>query len=113
MMENDDRLIQRFMQANKREVADNGFTRRVIRRLPRRAEWWSNVLTFVCTLLCCVLFYVYDGFGLLLRALTDFIATQSYVLASGGGISLPSFLIAAVVLITIGTHRLLSHSDFR
>ncbi len=113
MTEDDDKLIQRFMQDNKREVADNGFSRRVIHRLPHRAEWWSNVLTFVCTFLCCVLFCVHDGFGLLLRALTDFVSAQSYELLSGGGISLPSFFIAVVVLITIGTHRLLTHSDFR
>ena len=34
MMENDDTLIKNFMLANKHEIEDNGFSRRVIRRLP-------------------------------------------------------------------------------
>ena len=61
MMENDDKLISQFMHANKHEIEDNGFSRRVIRQLPEHAKWMSDVLTTVCTVLCCILFYVFDG----------------------------------------------------
>ena len=55
MMENDDKLISQFMHANKHEIEDNGFSRRVIRQLPEHAKWMSDVLTTVCTVLCCIL----------------------------------------------------------
>ena len=64
MMENDNKLISQFMHANKHEIEDNGFSRRVIRQLPEHAKWMSDVLTTVCTVLCCILFYVFDGFNL-------------------------------------------------
>ena len=54
MMENDDKLISQFMQANKHEIEDNGFSRRVIRQLPEHAKWMSDALTAVCTVLCCI-----------------------------------------------------------
>lgn len=38
MMENDDKLISQFMHANKHEIEDNGFSRRVIRQLPEHAN---------------------------------------------------------------------------
>ena len=42
MMENDDKLISQFMHANKHEIEDNGFSRRVIRQLPEHAKWMSD-----------------------------------------------------------------------
>ena len=75
MMENDDKLISQFMHANKHEIEDNGFSRRVIRQLPEHAKWMSDVLTTVCTVLCCILFYVFDGFnflfGVIVEVITD------------------------------------------
>ena len=38
MMENNDKLIKNFMLAYKHEIEDNGFSRRVIRRLPRTSQ---------------------------------------------------------------------------
>ena len=84
MMENDDKLISQFMHANKHEIEDNGFSRRVIRQLPEHAKWMSDVLTTVCTVLCCILFYVFDN--------TNFI----------------SLAIATVVVIIIGVQRVVS-----
>jgi hypothetical protein len=38
MMETDDKLIREFMHSGKAEIADNGFTRRVMHRLPQRSS---------------------------------------------------------------------------
>ena len=73
MMENDDKLISQFMHANKHEIEDNGFSRRVIRQLPEHAKWMSDVLTTVCTVLCCILFYVFDGFNFLFGVIVEVI----------------------------------------
>ena len=69
MNNTDDQLISKFMQANKREVADNGFSRRVMRRLPMRAKVVSDVLTCIGIVVSCVLFIVFDGASLIYEAI--------------------------------------------
>ena len=61
MTKNDEQLIRQFMQDNKQEVADNGFSRRVMRRLPLRPKEISDLLTAVGVVVGCILFYVFDG----------------------------------------------------
>ena len=68
MNNTDDQLINKFMQANKREVTDNGFSRRVMRRLPMRAKVVSDVLTYIGIVVSCVLFIVFDGANLIYDA---------------------------------------------
>lgn len=77
MNRNDDQLISKFMQANKHEVADNGFSRRVMRRLPNKAKVLSDILTAVCVVLSAILIYVYDGFNILLASVQDILRNQS------------------------------------
>lgn len=68
MNNTDDQLINKFMQANKREIADNGFSRRVMRRLPMRAKVLSDILTAIGIVVSCILFYVFDGASLIYDA---------------------------------------------
>ena len=44
-----------FAEAAKTEIADNGFSRKVMRRLPSRAERMSRIWTCVCTMAAVVL----------------------------------------------------------
>ena len=37
-IENDEKLLKDFFTANKQEIADNGFSRRVMHRLPDRSN---------------------------------------------------------------------------
>ena len=37
-METNDKLLKNFFSENKQEIADNGFTNRVIRKLPETAD---------------------------------------------------------------------------
>jgi len=106
MMENDDKLISQFMQANKHEIEDNGFSRRVIRQLPEHAKWMSDALTAVCTVLCCILFYVFDGFNFLFGVIIEVITSQSYNLMSNTNFI--SLAIATIVVIIIGVQRVVS-----
>ncbi|MDO4163078.1 MAG: DUF5056 domain-containing protein [Bacteroides sp.] len=61
MQENDDKLIEQFLAAGKQEIADNGFSRRVVQRLPRRESLLSRLWTGFCFALALVLFFVFDG----------------------------------------------------
>lgn len=50
-----DILIRKFLTENKQEIADNGFSRRVMKQLPSngRKTWnhWSETATAVCVTL--------------------------------------------------------------
>ena len=56
MEDNKDILLNNlFAEAAKTEIADNGFSRKVMRRLPSRAERMSRIWTLVCTMAAVVL----------------------------------------------------------
>ena len=82
MMENDDTLIKNFMLANKHEIEDNGFSRGVIRRLPQPAQWLSDILSVTCAIVCCALFYIFNGFEILCQTISDIVTPQTYYLVS-------------------------------
>ena len=56
MEDNKDILLKNlFAGAAKTEIAGNGFSRKVMRRLPSRAERMSRIWTCVCTMAAVVL----------------------------------------------------------
>lgn len=110
MMENDDKLIQDFLLAHKQELPDQGFSRRVMRRLPvtQRAQQLSNLLTTVCTLLCCIWFYLFDGVHILWQLLQNLFAWQAYQWVMQGNLQM--LTITLIVLTGLGVRRLWSLS---
>ena len=100
----DEQLISKFMRENRHEIADNGFSRRVMRGLPVRAKVVSDVLTAVCVVLCCILFYVYDGMTLLLEALHSFLQYQT-LNALNDNINLGTLVPVLAVLAYFGVRR--------
>ncbi len=48
MTDNDDKLIKEFLAANRPEVADMGFSRRVMHRLPDRAYRLNRIWSVLC-----------------------------------------------------------------
>ena len=79
MNRKDEQLISQFMQANKQEITDSGFSRKVMRKLPASssAKLWSDILTIICVISCCILFYAYDGFNLILQSLREVFQNQT------------------------------------
>lgn len=106
MMDNNDKLISQFMLAHKQDIADNGFSRQVIQRLPTQAKWLSDVLTVACTIVCCTLFYVFHGLDFIFGAINETITSQSYYWMSNANTQ--SLWIAVVVLIILGMQRICS-----
>lgn len=59
MTDKDNQLIASFFQhAAEEQIADNGFTRRVINRLPADTVRQSHLWTLFCVVIAVVLFYV-------------------------------------------------------
>ena len=77
MNKKDEQLISKFMQNNKQEIADNGFSRKVMQRLPVSAKVWSDILTIACVISCCFLFYAFDVFSLILQSVREVLQNQT------------------------------------
>ncbi len=103
MKDNNDKLIAEFMHANRHEIADNGFSERVIRKLPNRAEQLARILNIVCASICVVLFVVFDGFKLITDFINELFQAQSHIMAQN--INYQTLAIAFIVCIGIGVER--------
>ena len=96
MTENDDKLLDSFFAEERQEVADNGFTRRVMRSLPRRSNRLARLWTAGGFALAAVLFVALDGLELLWNSLREaFTAT----LADGMAQTDPRSMAVAVVVV--------------
>ena len=65
----DEKMLKELFASCKQDVADDGFTRRVMRCLPDRDLRLSQIWSACCCTLAVVLFVAFDGAGLLLGAL--------------------------------------------
>ena len=105
MMENDDTLIKNFMLANNIEIEDNGF-HAGYPPPPQPAQWLSDILSVTCAIVCCALFYIFNGFEILCQTISDIVTSQTYYLVSDTNFQ--SLVIATAVLIIIGLQRVCS-----
>ncbi|HEY9551261.1 MAG TPA: DUF5056 domain-containing protein [Prevotella sp.] len=60
MMENEDKWLQQFFDDNRLEIADEGFSRRVMQALPDRVNHAGRIWTVLC-LAACVAFVLFSG----------------------------------------------------
>ena len=78
MIEDNDSLLQQFFsEAASQQIADNGFTERVMQRLPSRMNWFVRIWNTVCIVLFAVLFVVFRGWDLLAVQLEVLLRTMS------------------------------------
>lgn len=97
MTEIDDKLLADFFAANRHEIADNGFTRNVMRRLPDRTRRISRVWATFGFTLALVMFIVLDGVQMVLGTVRE--VFESVVLNGTSEIDPKSLIIAGAVLI--------------
>ena len=96
MTENNDKLIEDFFAANRQEITDNGFTRRVMRRLPDRSSLLARLWIVCCCVLAVVLFVSLNGIELIGNTLRE---TFHGLLESGAQADPQSLVIAGLVLL--------------
>lgn len=106
-MDKDEKLLTTFFAEHRQEIPDNGFSRRVMHRLPDRTLWLSRLWTGFCFTLAVVLFVVLDGAQLLIDSLRE---TFDAALQHGAAAELDpkTLAIAAVVLILLGYRKIAS-----
>uniref|UniRef100_A0AB33J9W6 DUF5056 domain-containing protein n=1 Tax=Prevotella sp. GTC17259 TaxID=3236795 RepID=A0AB33J9W6_9BACT len=62
MMENDDRLLIQFFEENREEIEDRGFSKRVMRQIPKPSLWFNRIWTAFWSLAGVAFFIHADGF---------------------------------------------------
>lgn len=102
----DDKLLQQFFSDNRKEIEDNGFSRRVMHHLPDRYYRISQLWSLFCFTLAVVLFFVLDGLQLVLGALRE--TFTSAVQSGAAELNPKSLIIAAVVLVYLGYRKICS-----
>jgi len=66
MEEHNEMLLRQFFsEAASQQIADNGFSRRVMSSLPARVNWFVRLWTAFCVTVGVVLFVVFRGWELL------------------------------------------------
>ncbi|MBQ8672486.1 MAG: DUF5056 domain-containing protein [Bacteroides sp.] len=71
MMVNEDRLLKQFFNDNRQEMADNGFTRRVMQHLPHHNRTSTRLWGILGTALTLFLFVALDGLQLIAEVLRE------------------------------------------
>ena len=109
MTDNDykDNLLEDFFAANRHEVADDGFTRRVMRRLPQRHNRLAQAWNVLCILLVAVLFVAAGGVQMVWATLQEtFIGLVEQ--GAAAEIDPRSLLIAGGVLLFLAYRKIAS-----
>lgn len=103
---NNDKLLRDFFAENKQEIADNGFSRRVMRRLPDRSYRLARIWSALVTALAAVLFIRLGG----LEAAWETIREVFVSMIQQGATNLDpkSMIIATVVLLFLATRKIAS-----
>lgn len=99
-----DKLIERFLRENKKEVEDFGFSRRVMHRLPRRGDKLAKLWAVFCTAVAVALFFIYDGFGAIEKLFAGWLGM--FVRGEFNLTENVYLVIAFAVLAAVGIHRL-------
>jgi hypothetical protein len=75
MTDKDDILINKFFAEQKQIINDDGFSRRVMRKLPSKISCYSRIWSTVCLLAALLLFVTCHGFKLIINCLDVILRT--------------------------------------
>ncbi|NDV82432.1 DUF5056 domain-containing protein [Bacteroides sp. 51] len=106
MTEMDDKLLKQFFSEHKQEIADNGFSRRVIKNLPDRSLKISRIWTTCCCAVALILFFALDGLQAIGSVLRE--TFTSMVEYGAANLDIRSLMIAGTVLLFLGVRKIIA-----
>lgn len=101
-----DKLLKEFFADNKREVADAGFTRRVMHHLPDRSNRLANLWTTFVMCVAAVLFVKLGGLEAVGGTLKEVFA--SMISNCAANLDPQSIIITVIVLLCLVTRKVCS-----
>ncbi len=69
----DDQLLEQFFSSFKRDIPDDGFSHKVMRKLPLRAKRVNAAWSIFCLMVGVALFIVFNGLGDLRAIASNFV----------------------------------------
>ena len=101
------RIAEEFLLANRVEVTDDGFSDRVMQRLPQRVDWeyrLNRIWQCICIVAAMVVCYVTDALDIIMTDIRVFFDTVSLETAATQwlyALSVPMLFISATLIATI------------
>lgn len=106
MTETDDKLLKQFFNEQKHEIPDDGFSKRVMRNLPRDKKV-SGIWISLCGIAAVILFFAMNGLvtlgNIIREALVSFVG-----IASTTSIDIRMAAILALALLIVCLNRVFS-----
>lgn len=103
MTKTNDKLVADYMASHRTEVADNGFSRRVMKRLPHRTSRLHRLTSLwntACALIAVGLFIARDGFQVILHSLRE--TVEQFLTGEMPQLEPIQLIVPAAVLLFLG-----------
>ena len=98
----DDELVAMFFEENRQELADDGFSQRVMRQLPSRSLRLSRIWTALCLLAGIGFFVWIDGLSQLRRVLWNMLGNfEGFVSSIDFSGTSPVMILASLLVFTM------------
>lgn len=104
MNELEDKALRTFFKNEKKEIEDKGFSKRVMNNLPDRKNRLSTIWVTFCSIICIILFFLFNGIGALLFIIRE--GFNGAIKQGIGHIEPSTILIALVVIFSLGIREL-------
>lgn len=78
----DDQLLEQFFSSFKQDIPYDGFSHKVMRRLPLRAKRMNTIWSIFCLMVGVALFIVFNGLGALRVIASNFVGDAIGYVAS-------------------------------
>lgn len=78
MNENEDKMLDRFFSEQKREIQDNGFSKRVMRKLPVQERRFVEIWTAICATAIMIVFFVFNGWQQVWRLFSEILHAPAW-----------------------------------
>lgn len=106
MTDNDDKLLMKFFTKERQEIADNGFSERVMRRLPDHSQRLSAIWSTLGYALAIMLFIATGGLHAVVKAVMQ---TFGNMIQNGmPQLELPAAVTVIAVLTALFCHKVTS-----
>lgn len=104
----DELLVKQFLSQGKTDIADEGFSRRVMRSLPTRAWKLSRLWTCCCIAVFVLLFIVFHGWDFVELGISNTVYALSSkpILDTLSWRSVGYMAVGAILLTLVGIHKL-------
>lgn len=78
MSEKEDKMLDRFFSEQKREIRDNGFSKRVMGKLPVQERRFVEIWTAICATAIVIVFFVCDGWQQVWRLFSEILQAPAW-----------------------------------